>query len=277
MSKPRRGQQIQQAQTGQSLVEFALVLPLLLLLVLITVDFGRALHGWVIVQNSARIAANFAGVNPDGWRGAGDAAVQAEYEEQIERDLGSANCQAPGTPPTPVFTDGPDSQVTGGYTDSNYDLGDTVVVGLSCTFRPITPVIGAIVGANVQLSARSEFRIRSGDVVGLANPTRIPAPGPTPTPAGTPTPTAVPTPTPSCPTAAFTATDNSNPGNPHRMNFSGSISPTSGGWTWTWSGGFNDTGQNVNHNFSASGPVSVTLTVTKGSCSASVTQTVTVP
>ena len=44
---------------GQSLVEFALVLPILLLLVLITVDFGRALYGWVVLQNSARIAAKW--------------------------------------------------------------------------------------------------------------------------------------------------------------------------------------------------------------------------
>jgi hypothetical protein len=260
---------------GQSLVELALVLPILLLLVLVTVDFGRALYGWVIVQNSARIAANFAGVNPDGWRGAGDPDVQAEYEEQIERDLSDANCQAPGTPPAPIFTDGADSPVPGGYTDSAYDVGDTVVVNLSCMFRPVTPVIGAIVGANVQLGAKSEFRIRSGDLVGLANPTRIPAPGGTPT--GTPTPTPVPTPTPACPTLSFAATDNSNPGNPHRMNFSGSVSPNSGGWTWTWSGAFNDTGQNINHNFSASGPVTVTLTVTKGSCTLSSTQTVNVP
>jgi hypothetical protein len=272
---------------AQSLVELALVLPIILLLVLVTVDFGRALYGWVIVQNSARIAANYAGVNPDGWRGTGDPVVQAEYEEQIERDLNDANCQAPGTPPAPVFTDGADSQVAGGYTDTAYDVGDTVVVSLSCAFRPVTPLIGDIVGSTVQLGAKSEFRIRSGDLVGLANPTQIPAPGgtptptpagtPTPTPAGTPTPTPVPTPTPACPTASFTATDNSNPGNPHRMNFSGSIAPTSGGWTWTWSGAFSDSGQNLNHNFSASGPATVTLTVTKGACSVSSTQTVSVP
>jgi hypothetical protein len=183
---------------GQSLVELAIALPVLLLIVLITLDFGRALYGWIIVQNSARIAANFAGANADGWRGSGDPDVVAEYEVQIERDLSTANCQAAPTPPPPVFTDGPDTAVGGGYPDTDYDVGDTVVVDLSCTFRPVTPIIGDIVGANVTLGARSEFRIRSGELVGLANPTKLPTPGPTPvpTPAGTPTPVPTPGPTP---------------------------------------------------------------------------------
>lgn len=191
----RRGRR---ASRGQSLVEFALALPVLLLIVLVTLDFGRALYGWIIVQNSARIAANFAGANADGWRGSGDPDVVAEYEVQIERDLNTANCQAASTPPSPVFTDGPDTAVGGGYPDTDYDVGDTVVVDLTCTFRPITPIIGDIVGKNVTLGARSEFRIRSGELVGLANPTTIPTPGPTPapTPAGTPTPTPPPGPTP---------------------------------------------------------------------------------
>jgi hypothetical protein len=268
---------------GQSLVELALVLPVVLLVALITLDFGRALYGWVIVQNSARIAANFAAANPDGWQGAGEPAIQAEYAAQIQRDLDTANCTAATPAPTPVFADGPDTAVGGGYGDTNYDVGDTVVVSLTCTFRPITPIIGGILGSNVQLGARSEFRIRSGNLVGLANPTRLPAPGPsptpTPTPGATPTPTpgATPTPTPACPSVSFTATNNSNPGNPHRMNFSGSISPSSGGWTWTWSGAFSDTGQNINHNFASSGTATVTLTVTKGACTATSTQTVAVP
>src|SRR6185503_5113295 len=44
---------------GQSLVEFALILPILLLLALIAVDFGRIYLGWINLQNEARIAADF--------------------------------------------------------------------------------------------------------------------------------------------------------------------------------------------------------------------------
>jgi hypothetical protein len=49
---------------GQSLVEFALILPILLLLALIAVDFGRVYLGWINLQNEARIAADFAANNP---------------------------------------------------------------------------------------------------------------------------------------------------------------------------------------------------------------------
>src|SRR6185437_10682149 len=51
---------------GQSLVEFALILPVLLLLTLIAVDFGRVYLGWINLQNMARIAADFGANNADG-------------------------------------------------------------------------------------------------------------------------------------------------------------------------------------------------------------------
>ena len=45
---------------GQSLVEFALVLPVLLLMVLTALDFGRLFPGWVVINNAARVGANYA-------------------------------------------------------------------------------------------------------------------------------------------------------------------------------------------------------------------------
>ena len=50
---------------GQSLVEFALVLPILLFLTLVALDFGRIFLGYINIQNMARIAANFAANNPN--------------------------------------------------------------------------------------------------------------------------------------------------------------------------------------------------------------------
>ena len=57
----RKAGQHNQRSRGQSLVEFALVLPMILLLMLIAIDFGRVFLGWVALNNSARVAANFAG------------------------------------------------------------------------------------------------------------------------------------------------------------------------------------------------------------------------
>jgi len=42
------------AEDGQSLVEFALVLPIFLLVLFAIVDFGMAFHAWITVTNSAR-------------------------------------------------------------------------------------------------------------------------------------------------------------------------------------------------------------------------------
>ena len=48
---------------GQSLVEFGLLLPVLILLVLGTIDFGRVYFAYVSVTNSARTGADYAARN----------------------------------------------------------------------------------------------------------------------------------------------------------------------------------------------------------------------
>jgi hypothetical protein len=47
-------------ECGQALVEFALVLPMLLLLMIYAVNFGGWLHSWITVANAARSAAQYA-------------------------------------------------------------------------------------------------------------------------------------------------------------------------------------------------------------------------
>jgi Flp pilus assembly protein TadG len=45
---------------GQALVEFALMVPFLFLLILITINFGAFLYGWITVANAARAGAQYA-------------------------------------------------------------------------------------------------------------------------------------------------------------------------------------------------------------------------
>src|SRR5688572_3776687 len=80
---------------GQSLVEFAIVLPIMLFLTVIALDFGRVYLGWINLQSMSRIAANLAANNPTAWQGGGDAAVQAKYQNQIRNDAAATNCQLP--------------------------------------------------------------------------------------------------------------------------------------------------------------------------------------
>jgi Flp pilus assembly protein TadG len=171
---------------GQSLVELALVLPLLMLLLLFGLDFGRVFLGYVNLNNSAKVAANFAAQNPTAWNAAPDAddlAVQAEYQRLVTTDATGTNCTLPSPIPTPTFPGG-----TG--------IGSPASVSITCVFTPMTPVIGDIVGDSLNVSASSAFPIRSGVIGGIPVAAVAPTPTPTPTPAPTPTPVVGPSPTP---------------------------------------------------------------------------------
>ena len=47
-------------ERGQSLLEFALILPVLLLFIFVIVEAGRLFQGWLTVQNAARDAGRYA-------------------------------------------------------------------------------------------------------------------------------------------------------------------------------------------------------------------------
>jgi hypothetical protein len=115
----------------------------------------------------------------------------------MRADATKIDCTLPGTLPSPQFT-------TSG---AQYDLGSTVTVSLTCSFRLITPLISNLIGdghGNVTLGVAASFKIRAGSVNGVAiggnvpspSPTATSATSPTPTPSATPVPTVTPTPAP---------------------------------------------------------------------------------
>lgn len=132
---------------GQSLVELALVTPLLLLLFAGVADLGRAFHAYVAVENAAKEGALFgsraplcddssAGTCSDPnnvvWR------VRAELREQGIRNPDSSELtpavaclDASGTP-RPLLRDCIE--------------GDTYQVQVSYPFKLLTPILGALVG-----------------------------------------------------------------------------------------------------------------------------------
>ena len=83
------------SRRGQSLVEFSVALPVLLLVLLVGLDFGRIYLGWINIQNMTRIAANFAANHADAWR-LNDAGAKAAYQAQVLADAKSTNCTIPG-------------------------------------------------------------------------------------------------------------------------------------------------------------------------------------
>lgn len=285
---------------GQSLVEFAIFIPVLVTILLLAVDVGRIYLGSISLSNIARIGANFAAQNPDAWQGSGNATVQARYRTLMAKDATGIDCTLDSPLPDPTF---PDS--------SAFALGSRVNVSLTCEFALVTPFLDLLIGdgeGNIDVGTSAVFTIRTGSVSGVVidgsvpsvaptgtpsatssqaatptpTPTPTPDPGATPTPAGqTPTPTPAATPTPDPLALSFygssTSTDASGGGPPGSLNenqivgvrtlpvtFQNTSSGDyTGGCLWTFGDGNTSTscGNQVNHSYTTRGTYSVTLTV----------------
>jgi Flp pilus assembly protein TadG len=122
------------AVRGQSVVEFALVLPVLLIIVLGLFDFGRAIYASNAISNAARVATRLAIVDQD--------------EVLIKQ---TAVDEAPGAGLEP-----PDIVVT--YTCTDRIEVCFANVAVTVGYTPATPMIEALVGP-ITLSASSEMPI----------------------------------------------------------------------------------------------------------------------
>ena len=170
-------------EIGQSLAEFALTVPMALMMVLFGLDFGRVFLGWVALNQAAREAANYAAMNPTAWTLPYNLSAQAEYARLVTTEADDINC----TLQTPLLE--PDFP-------SGTGIGAPAEVELHCSFSLLTPLIGALIGNPIPVSASSAFPVRSGNIEGVPAASVLPSATPAPTAAPTPTPTAAPTPTP---------------------------------------------------------------------------------
>lgn len=151
------------ASRGQALVEFALILPLLALLLVMALDFGRVFFAWVGIQNAARIGASYAAIYPLGgdWNNDADANTQ-EYVAQILADSAGINCGPPAATDTNGTWDAEDIPAPTFPTGTSPN--DDAVVALTCDFVPITPLAAGIVGSPLEIGANATFPIRTGIV-----------------------------------------------------------------------------------------------------------------
>ena len=144
---------------GQGLVEFALVLPVLLLVLLFAIDFGRLFSAVVTLNNAVRVGASYAAAHPYAWdaiNSPSDLEEKQDYREEIKREFNGAACALVRnglTDPEPVDPDFPDFTL---------EFGASARTSLTCLFAPITPFIGLIVGSTVPISASAVFPIRTG-------------------------------------------------------------------------------------------------------------------
>jgi Flp pilus assembly protein TadG len=78
-------------EAGAALIEFALVLPLLLTLVLGMLDFGKAFNYWIDETHLANEAARWAAVNQNPGAGTLQEYIQQQVNTQELRDGGTAS------------------------------------------------------------------------------------------------------------------------------------------------------------------------------------------
>lgn len=133
---------------GQAMVEFALVLPILAVLLVMAIDFGRVFFGWVALHNASRIAADFAASHTDNWTTSEDT-----YRALVRGDLESINC-FPSGGSTWDDSDIPDPDYPSGTA-----AGSPAVVALECSFELITPLASSILGGPVSVGAESSFPV----------------------------------------------------------------------------------------------------------------------
>jgi Flp pilus assembly protein TadG len=202
---------------GQSLVELALILPVLMLLVAATVDLGRMFYSQITITNAAREAALEAAQRPTSW--AAGQPCNTTTNRVMCRALNEASNSFVKITPADVAMTCDPACASG--------IGNKVRVSVAGHFSLITPLMAAFTGGqNVTLTSTASLQIATPPVSGVA---ATPTPSPTPTP--TPTPTATPTPTPTgsgtpAPTASPSPTPTPVPCFAPKAQFT--VSPTSG-------------------------------------------------
>lgn len=126
MMRPRR------KERGQELVEYALILPIMMLILMSILDLGRAVYYYSAIHNSAREGARYGIINPEDPVGI-EAVVRNKAVVLNPTDL-------------TVVIILPDE--------------DTVQVTVTYQFTAITPIAGILLGENViTLGSRAAMRI----------------------------------------------------------------------------------------------------------------------
>lgn len=184
-----------QRTLGQTLVEFALILPLLLLIVFGIFEFGRVIYIYSNLFNATREGVRYGVTTPRDYAG-----IANQVQEAVI-----------AVPDTDVsvqvwYDDGPNS----GTQFTDYDqvqVGQRVVINLEHDVQAMTPLFQGMING-MHLQTRAARTIQSvGTIVSTPPPNMPPPPGmPSPTPTLTPTATNTPTATPTDPPPGSTDT-----------------------------------------------------------------------
>jgi Flp pilus assembly pilin Flp len=137
-------------ERGAALVEFALVLPLLLILLLGMLEFGKVFNYWIDTTHLANEGARWAVVNRN--PGAGT------LQEYIKGQANTIELRDGGTPSIPA---GDAAEVCISFPLGSSNVGDPVQVTVSATYHWL-PFVGDRIGAAaVTISGSATMRLEA--------------------------------------------------------------------------------------------------------------------
>jgi Flp pilus assembly protein TadG len=117
---------------GQSLVEFGLSLPIILLAIFLFLDLGRAVYYYSAVTNSVREGARYSIIHRK----------DADYETQLVSIVTNYSVAVNIDPATITYVDSGD--------DSEY-----ITISASYEFNPVTPLLAQVLGEGNTITIHS--------------------------------------------------------------------------------------------------------------------------
>jgi Flp pilus assembly protein TadG len=129
-------------QRGQSMVEFALILPLFLVLTLAIVDLGWALKSYITVTNSAREGARFGIVCNS------DSAIQQRVHDYSDDLVDVADVAVNWNPVKPT----PTTCESGGYVEVTAQYGHSFIT-------PLGSFVESLAGGPLQITSTTRMPV----------------------------------------------------------------------------------------------------------------------
>lgn len=149
--------------TGQSLVEFALVFPIIVLIFFGLFDLGRGVFAYNTLENAARDGARVAAVNQVESSPGGDCNQSRPIENPLDAHWSIKTCAVVSATSlgisesdvTITYAPPPNTTVTCG---TPLHVGCIATVTIVYEYAPATPLIGGLVG-KVSMSASSDVPV----------------------------------------------------------------------------------------------------------------------
>jgi Flp pilus assembly protein TadG len=240
-SRPARTKERRRRSRGQGLVEFALILPVFLVLLSAAIDLGRIAYARIAVENAAREGAFQASVTPTSYTAGQPCPPVDPLTGEVPSNL--VICRALLEAQGSVVTVTPADVLLTCSPTCTEGMGNLVTVKVNGTFKLLTPFMAAFFGGyDVAFASSATMQIETLPALPSAGP---PSPSPSASPSDSPSPSPSPSPTsPACsaPSAGFTYTVlPSTMKSPVTMvvtdtsTASGSCPINS--WTWAWGDG----------------------------------------